>query len=379
MATQSPRRVYLDYAASAPLRESAREAWLEASEELNPGGQYASGRRANARLAESREIVADALGAEPIEVIFTGSGTEADNLAVAGFAAAAPDRPVAGSPIEHPAVREILAQHRCSMFEVGSDGAVDAASLSAVLVEPHAVATLMWANNETGVIQPVEALIDAALATNTPVHIDAVQAVGHVPVNFSALGATTLAASAHKFGGPRGCGILLARRSPAPQPVLRGGGQQRGLRPGTIDVASAYATAIALREACAEMERERMRLAELRDELESALRAKIDGLIVHGENAVRLPGHLHISVPGAEGDSLIMLADAVGLECSTGSACSAGVNRPSEVLRAMGVSTADARAAVRFSLGRGTTRADISRVVAEFPEIARRARSAGMA
>ncbi|WKD61009.1 Cysteine desulfurase [Corynebacterium ciconiae DSM 44920] len=371
-------RIYMDYAATAPLRPCAREAWIETSSALNPGGQYRSGREANALVSEARETIAECLDCEPIEVVFTSSGTEADNLAVAGFAAAKPDLPVASSPIEHPAVREVVSRLGCDYFRVGADGAVDPDSIREVLGSAHSVATMMLANNETGVVQPVDALVEAAAATNTPVHIDAVQAVGHIPVSFRELGAHTVAASAHKFGGPRGVGLLLARRSPVPSPILHGGGQQRGIRPGTVDVAGAVATAVALREACAEMSVEKQRLEALSEQLRSSLAQQIDTVIVHGRGQRVLPGHVHLSVPGAEGDSLIMLADSAGIECATGSACAAGVNRASEVLLAMGVSEADARSAVRFSLGRDTTQEDVERVVQEFPRIVEMARLAGM-
>ncbi|WP_151549349.1 MULTISPECIES: cysteine desulfurase family protein [Corynebacterium] len=372
------KRIYLDYAATAPLRDTARQAWIEASGALNPGGQYSSGRAANALLSEARETIAECLDCEPIEVIFCSSGTEADNLAVAGFAQAQPELPVASSPIEHPAVREVVARREYEYFTVSPGGAVEEDSIRSVLSTPHSVATMMLANNETGVVQPVETLVDAAAAVDTPVHIDAVQAVGHIPVSFRELGAHTLAASAHKFGGPRGVGLLLARRSPAPQPILCGGGQQRGIRPGTVDVAGAVATAAAVREACAEMSVEKQRLEDLRERLRSGLRGSIENVLMHGEGQQLLPGHLHFSVPGAEGDSLIMLADSAGIECATGSACAAGVNRASEVLLAMGVSEADARSAVRMTLGRTTREEDIVRIVEEFPRIVEVARVAGM-
>lgn len=372
-------RIYCDYAATAPLRQCAREAWIEASSAVNPGSQYASGRAANALLSQAREIVAACLNAEPIEVVFTGSGSEADNIAAEGFAASRPELPVACSPVEHPAVREPLARHEQHFFSIDSDGRVDPASFTRVLSQPHAVAACMLANNETGVIQPVEQMVEAASVSATPTHVDAVQVVGHLPVDFAALGCTTLAASAHKFGGPRGCGILLARRAPTPQPIALGGGQQRGLRPGTIDVASAYATAKALEEACTQMEATARRIRVLRARLREGLQQAVDDMVFFTpENGV-LPGHLFVGFPGAEGDSLIMLADAAGIECSTGSACSAGVNRASEVLLSMGVEENVARSAVRFTLGRKTTEQEIEGIIAQIPEIVRRARQAGMA
>ncbi|NLF92143.1 MAG: aminotransferase class V-fold PLP-dependent enzyme, partial [Corynebacterium marinum] len=217
-----------------------------------------------------------------------------------------------------------------------------------------------------------------ASAAGTPVHVDAVQVVGHLPVNFRMLGATTLAASAHKFGGPRGAGLLLARRSPAPAAVLHGGGQERGIRPGTPDVASAAATAAALREAVGEISAETARLSALRDRLRGGILSRVDEVMVHTAEPA-LPGHLHLSFSGAEGDSLIMLLDAAGVEASTGSACASGVNRSSHVLLAQGVSERDTRGAVRFTLGRTTTEADVDKVLAVIGDVAARARTAGMA
>ncbi|MDO5076609.1 cysteine desulfurase family protein [Corynebacterium sp.] len=367
---------YLDHAATTPLRECARTAWLEASELLNPGGQYASGRRARRALEEARERIAGVLDCHPVEVIFTASGTEANNLAVRGLAAASQSPRIVSTPIEHPSVLETVRAlaSQPEWLPVGSDGVV--ADLDA-LSTPAAVICCMWANNETGAIQPIDRVI--AAAGQTPVHVDAVQAVGHLPVSFRGVGATTLSASAHKFGGPRGVGLLLAKRSPAPKPVLTGGGQERGLRPGTVDVAGAVATAAALEEAVATMAAEHTRLAGLRDELRDRILAEVDDVLIHTPSHGALPGHLFVSFPGAEGDSLIMLFDAVGIECSTGSACAHGVNRASETLLAQGVSEQHARSALRFSLGRTTTAADIDAVAAQVGDVVRRARIAGMA
>lgn len=371
---------YFDHAATTPMRQVAVDTWAEHARALNPGGQYGSGRRARSVLDDARETIADLLGCEPVEVIFTASGTESDNLAVQGLYAASERTRVISTPIEHPAVMEPVEAltargAQVELLPVDASGRVRDLSL---LGEPAALATMMWANNETGAIQPLAEFITAAQATGTPTHVDAVQAVGHLPVDFQALGATTLAGSAHKFGGPRGVGLLLARRSPAPSAVLHGGGQERGIRPGTVDVAGAAATAAALREAVAEIEAEIPRLQELRDRLRTGILATVDNVIVHTSEPT-LPGHLHLSFPGAEGDSLIMLFDTLGIEASTGSACAAGVNRASHVLLAMGITEADARGAIRFTLGRTTTAADVDAVLARVAEVADRARLAGLA
>lgn len=369
---------YLDHAATTPMRSIAAETWMEHAQSLNPASQYGSGRRARSVADSAREEIAALLGCEPIEVIFTASGTEADNLAVLGLYQASPLNRVVSTPIEHPGVLETVkalekSGAQVDLLPIGADGRVSSFEL---LSQPAAVATMMWANNETGAIQPVEQFIEAA--AGTPTHIDAVQVVGHLPVNFAELGVTTLAASAHKFGGPRGVGLLLARRSPAPSAVLHGGGQERGIRPGTLDVAGAAATAAALREAVAELDLEHARITGLRNKLYDGILSLIDNVMVHTTEPA-LPGHLHLSFPGAEGDSLIMLFDSMKIEASTGSACSNGVNRASHVLLAMGITESDARGAIRFTLGRTTTESDVDAVLAVIADVVARARTAGLA
>ena len=368
---------YFDYAATQPMCQAAVDAWVAASGALNAGATYASGRRARSVLDDARESIAADLGCEPIEVIFTSSGTEADNIGIQGLyrarvAAGAPAR-VVSTPIEHPGVLETVAAlakegATVDLLPVGHDGHLsDLAALDA----PAAVTTCMWANNETGALQPVKEVIDRA--GETPVHIDAVQVMGKLPIDFHALGATTLAASAHKFGGPRGAGLLLARRSPAPQPIAYGGGQERGIRPGTVDVAAASATAAALHESLAELESEAARVRVLRDALRDRLLAAVPDAICNTHEPA-LPSHLHLTFPGTDSDSLLMLADAAGIEASAGSACHAGVYRPSHVLEAMGIDQ-DHSGSLRFTLGPGTTQADVDAACQEIPSIVERARS----
>ncbi|WP_288832512.1 cysteine desulfurase family protein [uncultured Corynebacterium sp.] len=374
---------YFDHAATTPMRQSAIDAWVRHAGALNPGGQYASGRRANAALSDAREAVAHALGADPAEVVFTGSGTESDNTAVRGlYRASVKDRDVTRvvvPPTEHSAVLEaakLLEREEGAEVDwlpVDRSGVV--ADLAA-LDTPAGVATCMMANNETGALQPVAELCERAAAQGTPVHIDAVQAVGKIPVDFHALGATTLAASAHKFGGPRGVGILLARRSPAPLPLIVGGGQERGLRSGTVDVASAAAAAAALTEAVAEMEEETRGVEKLREKLVRGVVDLVPDTIVTVEGPT-LPGHAHFLFPGASGDAMIMLLDAKGIEASTGSACSAGVHRMSHVLEAMGVGRREGMGALRLTLGRTTTEDDVNAVLGEIAGVVERARAAG--
>ena len=371
---------YLDHAATTPMREVAAAAWMEHAQALNPASQYGSGRKARSVVDSAREEIASLLGCEPIEVVFTASGTEADNLAVQGLYQASPLNRLISTPIEHPGVLETVKAlsgegAEVELLPVGSDGRVSSFD---ALATPAAVATMMWANNETGAIQPVTEFLTAAQASGTPTHIDAVQVVGHLPINFAKLGVTTLAASAHKFGGPRGVGLLLAQRSPAPSAVLHGGGQERGIRPGTVDVAGAAATAAALCEAVAELDSEASRLRALKKMLLDAILERIPNVMVHTTEP-SLPGHLHLSFPGAEGDSLIMLLDSLHIEASTGSACSNGVNRASHVLLALGIAEADARGAIRFTLGRTTTEEAIKAVIDVIEDVVSRARIAGMA
>ncbi|MEJ4112227.1 cysteine desulfurase family protein [Corynebacterium kroppenstedtii] len=389
----------MDHAATTPLRQVAKDAMMDSWDLVNPGGQYASGREARKAIEEARETVANLLGAEPIEVIFTGSGTEADNLAVQGLYTertrglreiAAHRRRILVGSVEHPAVMEpakALAADPESPgpdaevveIPVDSSGHYDTNALADALVDGSpALVALQWANNETGALQPVDAIASLARDNDVPWHVDAVQAVGHVPVDFHASGATTLAASAHKFGGPRSTGMLLCGRATKLYTLLRGGGQERSLRPGTPNVAGAVGTAAALAEACAEMDAERRRLTHLRDRIVSFMEATIPDVTVHTAEPA-LPGHVHVSVAGAEGDSLIMLLDQAGFDASTGSACAAGVNRVSHVVLALGVDPTVARGTLRFTLGCTTTESDIAALEAVLPRIVDQARAAGMA
>ncbi|MHA2788748.1 cysteine desulfurase family protein [Corynebacterium sp. S7] len=369
---------YFDHAATTPMRQSAIEAWVEHAGALNPGGQYTSGRKANSVLAESREKIAELLGADPVEVVFTGSGTEANNIAVRGLYQASELDRVVSTPIEHAAVLETVKSLQASGAEVELlpvERSGHIRELSA-LDRPAAVAACMWANNETGAIQPVGEVVSRASAQGTPVHIDAVQVAGHLPIDFHELGATTIAMSAHKFGGPRGAGILLAKRSPAPQPLTLGGGQERGIRSGTVDVATAAATAAALEESVREMNTENARISALRDRLIEGVKVQVPDLTVTTREPA-LVGHAHFIFAGAHGDSLIMLLDGLGIEAATGSACNSGVTRMSHVLEAMGVDEKTGIGALRFTLGRTTTEEDVDYVIENISLVVQRARLAG--
>lgn len=396
-AASARGRLYVDNAASQALRPEAQEAMERAAGLLNPAGQYKTGRDARRSLEDAREQIAELLGADAAEVIFTGSGTEADNIAIQGLAfgskAHRGAHVIASSDIEHPAVVESVDWLTAGPLDLGFDRVVlpvDAAGRiraedwiagledSAGAPSDLALLTCMWANNETGAIQPLESLASFARDNGVPFHTDAVQAVGHIPVDFHALGATTLAASAHKFGGPKNTGLMLARRDADILSPVRGGGQERKLRSGTVNVQGAVGCAAALASSIKELEQATARMRVARERLRAAAQC-IDGVRIWTPEVGALPGHLHMSFPGAEGDSLIMLLDAAGVDASTGSACSAGVNRASHVLTAMGVPVDVARGALRITLGADITDDQVDYLAGILPRVVEQARAAGMA
>ena len=356
----------------------------------NPSSVHGSGRAARRVVEDARELVAGRLGAEPAEVVFTGGGTEADNLAVKGAYWARRDsarRDVLVSAVEHHAVTDAalwLAQTQgaeVTLLDVDAAGRLDLDAYEAALGHRSAVVSVMWANNEIGTVQPVAAIADAARRVGAVVHSDAVQAVGHVPVDFAASGLDLLSLTAHKLGGPVGIGALLARRSTALAAVQHGGGQERDVRSGTLDVVGAAGFAAAVDVAVTTLAAEAAREVALREELYARIRAAVPDAVRHGaassqEPAAGLPGVLSVGLPGAPGDAVVMLLDAAGVDASTGSACSAGVTTASHVITALGVPDADARSVVRFSLGHTTTPADLARVSAVLPDVVARARAA---
>jgi|HigsolmetaAR206D_1030411.scaffolds.fasta_scaffold06383_1 cysteine desulfurase len=383
---------YLDHAATTPMLDEALEAYVATAREVgNPSSLHAAGRCARRRVEESRERVAAALGARPSEVVFTGGGTESDNLAVKGIfwarRAADPGRVrVVASSIEHHAVFdsvEWLARHEgatASWLPVDGAGRLDPETLSAVLDEHAAEVALisvMWANNEVGTVQPIARLAEIAAAYGIPFHTDAVQAVGQVPVDFAASGVSALTLSGHKLGGPVGVGALVLGRDVAVTPVLHGGGQERDVRSGTLDAPGIVAFAVAVEAAVKAQQEYAARVAALRDDLVARVRQAVPEAIYNGDPDNRLPGNAHFSFPGCEGDALLLLLDAQGIACSTGSACSAGVAQPSHVLLAMGADEDRARSSLRFSLGHSSTKADVDALVAALPGVVERARRAG--
>jgi cysteine desulfurase len=386
---------YLDHAATTPMLPEAVAAMTEElSRTGNASSLHTSGRRARRIVEEARERVGDALGAGPSEVVFTAGGTEADNLAVKGlfWARRAQDARrcrIVASPVEHHAVLdavEWLAAHEGAEIDwlpVDSLGRVDLAALGETLArDPGSVAlvTVMWANNEVGTVQPVAEVVAAAHEHGIPVHSDAVQAVGQLAVDFRASGLDCLTVSGHKIGGPVGAGAVLARRGLDLVPVLHGGGQERGVRSGTLDMPALHAFGVAAEIAVADREELAARVGALRDDLLRAVVAAVPDAVLRGDPdpAGRLPFNAHATFPGCEGDSLLYLLDARGVECSTGSACQAGVPQPSHVLLAMGVPEPVARGALRFSLGRTSTAADVEAVAAAIGPAVERARRAGV-
>lgn len=381
-------RAYLDHAATAPLRPEAGEEFLRRAAELgNPSAIHADGRGARRVVDEAREEIAHLLGADPAEVIFTSGGTESDNLAVQGaWYARRETRPgVVVSAIEHPAVLEsahwLRDQHGAQVHvaPVGRSGRVDLDALARHLEAAGggtAIISVMLANNETGVIQPLEQIVALASRYGAWVHTDAVQAAARVPVDFHGLGVGAMSLSGHKVGAPVGIGLLVARREFTPQPHMQGGLQERGIRSGTVNAAGAAALATALREAIAERAEQEVRLAAMRDRLQEAVRAAAPQAVVWGEAEPRLPGHLLISVPGTRSESVLFSLDMAGVAASAGSACQAGVVGASPVVLAMGGTEEEARSALRFTLGHTTTGAEIDHACDTLPRVLAQARAA---
>lgn len=362
----------------------------------NASSLHGSGRLARRHMEESRETLAHLLGARPSEVVFTAGGTESDNLAVKGIYWARRDadprrRRIVTTPVEHHAVLdavEWLVAHEgaeVTWLPVRTDGSVSPAALREALQDRDgagdvALVSIMWANNEVGTIMPIDELAAVAAEFEVPMHSDAVQAVGQIPVGFAASGLSAMSITAHKFGGPKGVGALLLRRDTACVPLLHGGGQERDVRSGTPDVAGAVAMAAAAKVAVENLAANSARLQALRDRLVDGVLSTIDDVDVNGAaGSARLPGNSHFTFRGCEGDSLLMLLDAKGIECSTGSACTAGVAQPSHVLIAMGTDPVSARGSLRLSFGHTSTDADVDAVLAVLPAAVERARQAALA
>ena len=393
-ASEQPARVYLDHAATTDVLPAAIDAMVEQMRAGgNPSSLHALGRDARATVEYARERIARAIGADPAEVIFTSGGTEADNLAVKGIywkrREEDPQRTrILVSSIEHHAVEdtcEWLEKAEGAHVEwipVDERGRVDPQTVRELIEknpEDVALVTVMWANNEVGTVQPIPEIAAIAAEYGIPMHSDAVQAFGAVPIDFHASGTTTLAISGHKIGGPMGIAVQMT-------PVLHGGGQERSVRSGTIDAPAIAGFAEAAVHAVEHLPEESARIAALRNELVAAVSALIPQAHLSGEDPLteeypgqkRLPGNAHFTFENAEGDTLLFLLDMQGISSSTGSACNAGVTRPSHVLIAMGMDEDTARSAQRFTLGHSSTGADIARLIAALPTAYTQAAKAGL-
>jgi cysteine desulfurase len=387
--------VYLDHAATTPMLPQVAETIVSLLPQVgNASSLHAAGRRARRIVEESRETIAAALGARPSEVVLTSGGTESDNLAIKGlfWARSTADprsKRVLLSAVEHHAVLDSalwLAAHEgasITWLDVDETGRVSPEVFrAAITADPDdvALASVMWVNNEIGTVQPIAELAEIAHEYDVPLHTDAVQAVGQLPVDFAACGADAMTVTGHKFGGPIGAGVLMLGRDVDVTPVLHGGGQERDVRSGTLDAPGAAGLAVALELAVKEQPERAQRLCELRNELVARVVEAVPDAQLNGDLTLsperRLPGNAHFSFPGCEGDALLMLLDARGIECSTGSACSAGVARPSHVLLALGHDEARARSSLRFSLGHTSAASDVAALAEAIAPVVERARAA---
>lgn len=387
--------VYLDHAATSPIRPAVLAAYVEALRVVgNPSSIHGDGQRARAMLEEGRAAVAASLGADPMELVLTSGGTEAVNLGIKGlyWAARAADprrvRILVPRGEHHATIDSVewLAAHEGAVLEwlpVDEVGRIRLDAVRAALAAADgevALLTALWVNNEVGTVQPVAELTALAAAHGVPVHLDAIAAYGSLPIDAHAVGAAAISVSAHKIGGPVGIGALVVSRATVLEPLLHGGAQQRA-RSGTQDAAAAHAFGVA---AGLLSDVDHTALAALRDRLVAGIRAAVPGAVLRGDPhladpGARLPGNAHVTFPGCEGDSLLLLLDRAGFSVSTGSACQAGVPEPSHVLLAMGVDPADARGALRFTLGPDTTADEVDALVAALPDAVAAASAAGLA
>ncbi len=378
--------VYLDHAATTPVRPEVLEAMLPYLTEQafgNPSSGHRFGRAARAGIEQARREIAQAVGAEPNQVNFTSGGTEADNLGIVGAGLAARDRGEAMcavvSAIEHKAI--LGAAHavchlggREVVLPVDGNGQVELDALDAALAGRPAVVSVMWVNNEVGVVQPVREIAGRCHQAGVTFHTDAVQAFGKLPLCMSELPCTLLTLSGHKIGAPKGIGALIVRDRRAVEAIIHGGGQQYGIRPGTENVAGAVALGRAALLAAEEQTEEAERLAALRDDLAARLKATVTGLVVNAECAERAPHVLNVSIAGTDSEAMLMHLDLAGVAVSSGSACSTGSVEPSHVLVAMGVQRDLALAAIRFSFGRQSAAADVERAAEVMPGVVAKVR-----
>jgi cysteine desulfurase len=380
---------YLDNAATtAMLPEALEVMYRESASVGNASSLHGAGRRARRVVEESREKLAAAVGAKPQEIIFTASGTEANNLAVKGlyWGAGASKRAIVSTPIEHHAILDPLEwlereqSVTLHMAEVDSHGTTKVDSIAQLLSEYQkeiSFVTVMHSNNEVGALQPVAEIAAISREYEMPIHTDAVQSFGKVPLDFGKLGVSALTISGHKIGGPLGVAALVAKKDLELTPLLHGGGQERDVRSGTLHTPAiaAFATAAELSQQRLQINADRIR--SMRERLINGVTVAVDDVRINGgENT--LPGIAHFTFAGAEGDALLLLLDAQGVQCSTGSACSAGIAQPSHVLIAMGMAPKIARSSIRFSIGTTTSEKDIDKAISVISEVVSRARAAGV-
>jgi cysteine desulfurase len=372
--------VYLDHAATTPMADAAIAAMTSSLSKIgNPSSLHTQGRATRKDVEDAREVIAKAVGALPSEVIFTGSGTEADNAAIKGLFWKSGKKVIVISSVEHHAVLDParwLAEHEgAEVIEipVTKTGLIDLDFLKDLIAKRGneiALISVMHSNNETGVIQPVGEVVK--IAGDIPVHTDAVQSFTKTPLSYKELGVTSLALSAHKVGGPHGIGVLVLRRAYEIPALLHGGGQEREIRSGTLNAPSIVALAAAVEKSTYDASR----VAALRDRFESGVRAAVPDAYINGVDAPRLPGITNVTFPGTQSDSLLLLMDSEKVSCSTGAACSAGVHRPSHVLLAMGHTEITAQSSLRFSCGATSTEADIDFALSVLPTVINRGRAA---
>jgi len=377
--------IYLDHAATTPVRPEVLEAMLPyfSAKFGNASSTHRWGREARAAIDAARERIAECLGANADEICLTSGGTEADNLAVLGgwrVQQGSGRRGIVTSPVEHKAV--LASAHQAAreggierLIAVDPTGVVNLDSARSHIRDDVAVVSVMWVNNETGVIQPVAELAALAKHAGAVFHTDAVQAFGKLSVDTRTIPFDFLSVSGHKFGAPKSIGAVFVRRGTPLAPLFFGGAQDRGRRPGTENVPYAVALATAMELALAERDAEGTRLRGLRDRLEAALMAAVPDLVVHGRDVARVPHILSLSVPGTDSESMLMALDLAGIACSSGSACQSGSVTPSHVLSAMGVAPELGSAAIRMSVGKLTTDAQVDRVAELFPSLVAKARA----
>ncbi|MEW5762402.1 MAG: cysteine desulfurase NifS [Bacillota bacterium] len=379
------QRIYLDHAATTPTHPEVARAmlpYLSAEAFGNPSTAYAFGQEAKKALEKAREQVAALIGAAPDEIFFTSGGTESDNWALRGAACArARDgKHIITSSIEHHAVLDVcrlLEQDgfRVTYLPVDPSGLVDPEAVRAAITPETVLISVMHANNEVGTVEPIAEIAAVAREAGICFHTDAVQTVGHIPVNVDELGVDLLSIAAHKLYGPKGVGALYIRKGTQMAPLIVGGAQERGLRAGTENVPGIVGFGKAAEIARRELPQVIPRVRELRDMLRTGLQERVPGLRLNGHPERRLPQNVSVTVPGVEGEALVMALDQEGIAVSTGSACSTGATDPSHVILALGVPPELARGAVRMTLGRGTTKEDIERVLEVFPRVVHRLRA----